>query len=183
MEIEALAERVQEHYLEQFSAFAAEQMQTSTKCASEVKLQLHPESELFQQLYCVDVIKNDPPELIELQPDRILSFEPFSADLGDAKLRIEHLRWDDVLIYHDARKPLKGIDYWFAQWFDLEENRLDVGADFSNAIHSLLLQPSQLSVDFGSAPAVAFRELLDLLRKADAKNIRVTSSRAEADNA
>jgi hypothetical protein len=147
-----------------------------------VKLRLGAESELYRQLYCVDFVKNDPPEVVELQPDRTLTFESISGEIGGAHLAIDHLRWDDVLIYHDLGDAPAGIDRWFARWFDEEEELLDPDAEFSHAIHSLLVETDRLSIDFGSAPTAAFWELLDLIEAGGAKNIRVASSRAEADN-
>jgi hypothetical protein len=181
MDVEALTARIREHYIGQFRAFVADQKQGCVKGASEVKLRLSPESRIFQELYCVDFIKNDPPEIVELQPERVLSFKPISGAIGDARLRIEHLCWDDVEIYHDLGMPLKGIDQWFALWFDENDERLEATAEFSNAIHSLLVEADHLSIDFGSAPIVAFWELLALLEASGAKSIRVTSSRAQAD--
>jgi hypothetical protein len=95
-------------------------------------------------------------------------------------LRIEHLCWDDVEIYHDLAMPLKGIDQWFALWFDETDERVEEAAEFSNAIHSLLVEANHLSIDFGSAPTVAFWELLALFEAAGAESICVTSSRAES---
>jgi hypothetical protein len=182
MDVEAFTARMRQHYIEQFRAFVAEQKQSCVKGAPEVKLRLGLESGLYRQLYCIDFIKNDPPELIELQPERFLSFEALAGAIGDARLSIEHLRWDDVLIYHDLGMSPEGTDQWFARWFDEEEERLEATAEFSNTIHSLLVEVNRLSIDFGTAPTAAFRELLDLLEAAGAKSIRVTSSRAEAGN-
>jgi hypothetical protein len=182
MDVEAFIARIREHYIEQFRAFVAEQKQGCVGGGPEVKLRLSPECELFRHLYCIDFIKTDPLELLELQPARFLSFEPLSGAIGDARFSIEHLRWDDVEVYHDLGMPLKGIDQWFERWFDEKEERLEATAEFSNAIHSLLVEANHLSIDFGSAPTAAFWELLALLEAAGAKSIRVTSSRAQADN-
>jgi len=182
VDVEAFIARIREHYIEQFRSFVAKQKQGGVNGAPELKLRLSPECGLFRHLYCVDFMKNDPLELIELQPDRVLSFEPISGAIGDARLRIEHLCWDDVEIYHDLGMPLKGIDQWFALWFDENDERLEATAEFSNAIHSLLIEADHLSIDFGSAPTVAFWELLALLEAAGAKSIRITSSQAEAGN-
>jgi hypothetical protein len=178
---EAFIARIREHYIEQFRAFVAELKQEGARGGGpELKLRLDPKCEIFQQLYCIDFFKADPLELLELEPARFLSFEPLSGAIGDARFIIEHFRWDDVEIYHDLGMPLKGIDQWFERWFDEKEERLEATAEFSNAIHSLLVEANHLSIDFGTAPTAAFWELLDLLEVAGAKSIRVTRSRAEA---
>jgi hypothetical protein len=174
--------RIREHYIEQFRAFVSEQKQGCVGGEPELKLRLSPTCELFRQLYCVDFIKTDPLEPLELQPARFLSFEPLSGAIGDTRFSIEHLRWDDVEVYHDLDMPPKSIDQWFERWFDEKEERLDATAEFSNAIHSLLVEANHLSIDFGTAPTVAFWELLDLLEAAGAKSIRITGSQAETGN-
>ena len=182
MDLDDVTARIREHYLEQFRAFIHEQKRGCTQGASEVKLRLSEKSEVFQHLYCVDFIKNDgTAEIVELQPDRFLRFEPISGSLGGANLQVEALRWDDLVIHHDAPEPLSGIDPWFEQWFDPEDKRRDEDAEFSGVIHSLLVLPDRLSIDFGSAPTTAFWTLLDLLEQEGAKSIRVSSSRDETE--
>jgi hypothetical protein len=182
MDLDDLAARIREHYLEQLRVFVREQKRGCTQGASEVKLRLSNESEIFQHLCCVDFIKNDgSPEIVELQPDRFLRFEFISGSLGGANLRVEDLRWDDLVIHHDRPKPLSGINAWFEQWFDPEDKRHDKDAEFSGVIHSLLVRPDRLSIDLGSAPTTALWTLLDLLEQEGAKNIRVTSSEGKAE--
>ena len=174
--------RIRDHYVDQFVAFAAQQGSECAQGASEVKLQLHETSKLFQRLYCVDFLKNDgEPELFELMPDRVLTFEPIAGSIDSTALHIDHLCWDDVEIRHDASAPLlDALDGWFERWFDPEDARQDQEQPVSNVIHSLLVQPGSLSIDFGTAEPEAFWEILDLLAASGAETIRVGGSRAEA---
>lgn len=182
-EIIAFIARVRDHYVEQFRAFAEEQKQSCEAGASELKIQLSEQSELFQHLYCVDFLRNENGQTraVELLPDRFLKFDTISGSFGTAKLVIEHLRWDDVLIYHDLTiLPSNEIADWFERWFDPEDRRLDQKAQLSSVIHSLLIQPGVLTMDFGTAPPEAFWDILDVLERARATSIRVSSSRAES---
>jgi len=90
-----------------------------------VKFQLNEQSELFDRLYCVDFIKNDGAvEMVEFQPENILTFEPITGTFGDASLAIKHLRWDDVLIRHDLDElPAHQLSNWFQLWFDPKDAR------------------------------------------------------------
>jgi len=182
MDPTAFVARMRDHYVEQFAAFADDQRRGCTQGASEVKLQLSETSEVFQRLYCVDFIKNDGgSEVVELQPAHVLSFDPIEGSINAASLSIEHLRCDDVVIYHDlATVPSGDLADWFRRWFDPDDGRHDEHEPLSNVIHSLLVQPNVLSIDFGTAPPEAFWEILDLLAEAGAHAIRVSSSRAEA---
>ena len=185
MDLASFIGRVRDHYVEQFEAFAADQARGSAQGASEVKLKLQDSSELFGHVYCVDYLKGDTgdgPKVVEFQPARILSFSEVQGSIGDADLFVEHLRWDDVVIHHDApTMPPDTLLAWFERWFDPNDARHAVGEEISRAIHSMLVRPGILSIDFGTAPPEAFVELLVLLEEHGALSIHVTTSRAEAE--
>ena len=182
MDRTALVTRIRDHYVDQFRAFAKQQRASCTLGAAEVKLQLSDESGLLDRLYCADFIKNDgAQEVVELQPENFLSFEPIAGAFGKASLSITHLRWDDVLIRHNLDEVPPGpLTRWFQLWFDPDDLRHDPSAELSDVIHSVLLQPNCISIDFGSADPNAFWDILQLLEKAGATSLKVSSSRAEA---
>ena len=185
MELTAFIARVRDHYVEQFEAMAESLKRNDPQGVAEMKLRLNESSELFEHLYCVDFVKSNAdggPQLIDFQPERALTFSEVEGAIGEATLTVSHLRWDDVVIQHDA--PSIGPEMlgpWFERWFDRNDERHAVGAAISRVIHSMLVLPETLSVDFGTAPPEAFVELLVLLEQAGALSIRVTSSRAEAE--
>jgi len=164
---------------DQFRSFAEQQRASCTRGESEVKLQLSEQSQLFDRLYCVDFIKNDrTPEIVELQPENILTFEPIVGTFGKASLSIEHLRWNDVLIRHDVDAiPSNLMSDWFQLWFDPEDARHDPNTELSGCIHSMLLQAHFITIDFGTANPDAFWGILQLLEDAGASSIEVSSSR------
>ncbi len=182
MDPTAFVAQIRDHYVNQFRAFAEQQRASCTRGASEVKIQLSEQSELFDRLYCVDFIKNDGvQEIVELQPENILTFEPIIGTFGKASLSIEHLRWDDVLIRHDVDAiPCDPLSHWFQLWFDPEDERHDPNAELSGIIHSMLFQAHCVSIDFGSASPDAFWDILQLLEDAGASRIEVSCSRVEA---
>ena len=184
MDLASFIGRVRDHYVEQFEAFAADQARQSAQGASEVKLRLQETSQLFGRRYCVDFLKGDAdggPQVVEFQPARILSFSEVQGTVGDAALSVEHLRWDDVVIHHDAPNlEPDALLAWFERWFDPNDERHAVGGEISRVIHSMLVRPDVVSIDFGTAPPEAFVELLALLEEYGALSIRVTTSSAEA---
>ncbi len=184
MDPTAFIARIRDYYVDQFRAFAEQQRARCTQGAPEVKFQLNEQSELFEQLYCVDFIKNDGAvEMVELQPENILTFEPITGTFGNASLAIKHLRWDDALIRHDLDElPADQLSNWFQLWFDPKDARHDPQAELSEIIHSLVIQPHCISIDFGTAKPDAFWEILQLLDDAGTTHIEVSSSRAEAEN-
>lgn len=181
MDVPGLVAQVRDHFVDQFVEFAEEQRRSCTRGVAEVKFQLGGPSTLFQGFYCADFVKNDDGrELIELNPGRVLSFEPISASFDGVALRIEQLHWSDVRLHHDlAVVPDDKIAAWFKHWFDPDDERYEAGAKVSNLIHSLSIEPYRLSVDFGTAVPEAFWSLLHSLKEAGASTIRVDSSAAD----
>lgn len=176
--------RLRDHYVDQLLVFVADQRRNSLRGEAEVKIELEPGSPLFRSLACADFVRNDNgPEILEFEPERFLRFEPVAATLGDAQLNIDHLRWDDVIIQHDASFDAETVlGPWFEKWFDPDDRRYRAGADLGNVIHSLGIEPGKLVVDFGSAGPDAFWELLELLAKAGASELRVTGSPIPAES-
>jgi len=148
-------------------------------------LQLSERNELFGRLYCADFISNDgEAKVVELRPRNVLTFTPIAGSFGKASLSIEHLRWDDVVIRHDRSElPHDGLSRWFQHWFDPDDRRHDPMAGLSGVVHSLLVEPGSVSIDFGTADPGAFWEMLELIEGAGAKQIRVTASVAEESGA
>lgn len=183
MDLAALLSRTRNLYVAQFRSFAQKQLANCVQGATEIKLRLSEESKLFDRVYCVDFIRNDgAPKIVELQPEDIMTFDAVTGALGSSSFSIEHLQWDDVLIRHNLEhQPYDDLSRWFRLWFDPEDERHDPSADLSGAIHSMLLEPSCISIDFGTAPPHAFWEILLLLEAAGATRIEISSSRAEAD--
>lgn len=180
MDPEAFISLVREHYLDQFKDFVEKQRLACDQGAAEVKLALSDSSEVYQRLYCADFIRNDgEPRVIELQPERTLDFDVIDGSFGGAAFVIEHLRWDDVVVHHNAPEPLGSLADWFVKWFDPEDERHVQGAAVGNVIHSLLVEPSSLSMDLGSAEPDALWEILDLLEVAGATSLRISASSDE----
>jgi hypothetical protein len=146
-----------------------------------VKLELEPGSRIFRSLSCADFVRNDgEPEIIDFTPERVLSFEPITTSLGGAELTIEDLMWDDVVIHHNGSfDPEQALGAWFDRWFDPDDRRYMSGADLGNVIHSLVVEPRKLRIDFGSAAPESFWEVLNLLEVAGATQLQITSSVGE----
>lgn len=179
-EFEDLVVRVRDHYLEQFWELADQASKRCTVGTAELKIQLNGPSEFYKRLCCVDYITNDGKfEVIQFAVERFLLFDPITFDCGRATLLVDHLRWDDVVIEHDLpNAPADTIERWFEHWFDPE----DAAMRQTEIIHSLLLEPAQISIDMGTAPPEALYEMLELLEHAGARTLRITAGGAEPED-
>ena len=147
-----------------------------------MKMKLGEPGEVFQGLFCADFVKNDEKfEIMMLQPKRRLSFAPISVSLATMTLRIEQLHWDDILISHDVvALPQDEIDVWFQYWFDPKDERRDKHALLSNNVHSLIIKPGAVGIDFGTAPKDALWEMVGILSGAGATEIRISDSQEQS---
>ena len=180
MNVDELVTRIRNHYVDQFRTFVSAEKKKCTKGAAEIKIKLGAESsELFQNLYCADFVSNDgKATVIELVPEFSLSFELISGRYREASFSLESISWFDVLIHHDlAEPPTAHLTGWFEHWFDPTDARHDKQTELANNIHSLIIGPNEISVDFGTAEPQAFWELLQLLETTGAKKLAVSSSR------
>jgi hypothetical protein len=182
MDANTFVAHIRNHYVDQFESFLERQTARHATGTAEVKIKLGQSSQLFRQLYCVDFAKNTDGQLgvVQFQPKSVLGFPPIAGEYGELVLNIEALRWDDVVIHHDLRRlPGEALEAWFQQWFDPDDERLAPDELMAGVIHSLLVMPGELTIDFGTAPADAFWALVDLLEIAGATELVITSSEAE----
>lgn len=178
-DFEDLVVRVRDHYLEQFWKLAD---QTSKQCivgTAELKLGLNGPSEFYKNCYCVDYATKDGEiGVVEFAVDKFLMFDPVTFDCGRATLLVDHLRWDDVVIEHDLPDvPADAIEEWFEHWFDPD----DAAMRQTEIIHCLRLTPGSIGIDMGTAPPDALIDMLELLERAGARNLRITAGNAEPD--
>lgn len=186
MDVQSLVTRVRDHYVEQFEQFVERQREICARGAPEVKFELSDpasNTKLFHKLYCADFVRNDAGSIVvAFEPADILSFDTISGSLGSMGVAIERLRWDDVVIQHDLKvMPGQELSDWFKRWFDPEDERFELSGSDCGVIHSLIIDTGMLSIDFGTAPADAFWELLNVLESAGASKVRVGSGSAESD--
>jgi hypothetical protein len=176
-EFEDLVVRVRDHYLEQFWELADQASERGTNGTAELKIGLNGQSEFYKNRYCVDYATNDGEiKVVEFVVDKFLMFDPATFDCGRATLLVDHLRWGDVVIEHDLPDvPADAIEEWFEHWFDPD----DAAMRQTEIIHCLHLTPGMVSMDMGTAPPDALYDMLGLLEKAGARNLRITAESAE----
>ena len=188
MDVVDLVAQVRDHFIEQFGSFVEQQQARFKLGSAEVKLELDEDSTVFAGLYCVDFIRpvdeeedeDEEDGVMEFAPAFFLQFEPTSGSFGRAEVQIEQLHWNDIVIQHDlAVLPDELIEEWFEAWFDPEDERFDPEARFAGVIHSLAMTDGAISIDFGTAHAAAFWDMLELLESAGATQLRIICSDEE----
>jgi hypothetical protein len=182
MNAKALVWQLRDHYVDQFRSFVALQRRQYPKGASEVKFRVPEEAGFFGQMCCVDFIRNDGATIpVEFMPDRVLTFAPTSGTLANASFAVGRFTWDDVVIRHDLdHLPSDRLSKWFRLRFDPDDVRRNPLSELSEVIHSVRVQPHQISIDFGTAKPDAFWDLLQLIVDAGAVRVEISCSRSDA---
>ncbi len=162
MEFEELLELARDSYVGQFADFVDRQAVLFGKGAAEVKLQISGDSEYYRNYFCADFGSGeDDGHIIELAAEEEVTFDPVEVSLGNMDMTINRLVWNDITIVSNDRTLLAGdFAEWFETWFDPEETSFDPDTRFSACIHSLKVDSTQVTVDFGTAPVTALADLL-----------------------
>jgi hypothetical protein len=181
MDAGQFVERVREHYVAQFRTFIESMRDDDAPGAGEVVLPLSEASGVFGRRYRIDYVRHaERPEIKEFYPGRFVAFEPFTIAFGGAKATFEQLFWNDVAIRHDLLMPPEAaLEAWFERWFDPEEERRAPDPALAEAVHSVIVRPGIITVDFGTAEAEALWALLAVLEGAGATVITIAGSVAE----
>lgn len=183
MALDDALETMRAEHLGRFARFVARQGKRVRRGAPEVKLSLGSDSKFFRSLYCADFVQNDDggPTVVEMGSEPSAAYFSVHDEKG-VTVTFKAATWDDMTIRHDGRPLADGpIERWFTRWFDPEDTRHQASGAFSDVIHSLSVSSEHLSIDFGTAPADAFRELLAVLREAGARAVSVQGSRHPPD--
>lgn len=182
MDAGQFVERVREHYVAQFRTFIESMRDDGAPGAGEVVLQLSEASGVFGRRYRIDYVRQaERPEIKEFYPGQFVAFEPFTIEFGGTKASFEQLYWNDVVIRHDLlMTPQDGLELWFQRWFDPEEERRAPDPALAEAMHSVIVRPGAITIDFGTAEAEALWALLAVLEGAGAMTIAIGGSVAGA---
>ncbi len=181
MDFLALIEQVRGHYVRQFEQFIDREEMSCARGAAEVKFEIPELPSLFRSLTCVDFVRNESgPEGVLFEPEHILTFDAFSCSIRTMQVDLEALRWDCVVIHHDL-PGAPSLNAWFDRWFDPDDERYDPNARLGGVIHFVTISTGSVSIDFGTSPAKALVELLELLEVAGARRVTVNDQAPHLD--
>nr|WP_063573474.1 hypothetical protein [Luteibacter rhizovicinus] len=113
--------------------------------------------------------ENGQPALSEVRIDVDPAFEARGYDFGAFQVEVYPFTWSSVQVVFDKEpRSLQQIEGWITRWLDVEDRRASSDDGLSCAVHSFTQIETNghwwfLTGDFGTAPADALIEFVDLL--------------------
>jgi hypothetical protein len=182
MILEEIFEAVRNHYVSGYREVLAESRQEAPG-VPEVLLEIEGEGPEIYRYYRIDFTTGDAedPELIEINGETHLEFEPVEVEHKGVDISVSPLVWNGVEF--SVRPELRDdarIQAWALRWIDVEEGAEEDDDGLGAYIHTIGAPESAagvtlFSVDFGSAPIASVFELLDALRESGARSIEMHS--------
>jgi hypothetical protein len=164
-------------------------MQSKTsKSASEVLLQItadqnRDQAEIFQlnrnDLLLTNIEGKYDMTEFNLEKDSVLSFDKQIYNINGMEVVFYPFVWNGCQLTLD-KKP--GIQYqkWATRWIDINDKKQKDSTGVQNVIHNITFPSEdggkwQTSIDLGTAPTEALKELLSILSRQGIKKIEVHS--------
>ena len=114
-----------------------------------------------------------------LDKDSVLKFSTHVYDIKGMTVEINPFVWNGCEFTLD-KKPNITFDNWAKKWMDIDDKKKPGADGFQNVIHSVTFPVEEngkwtTSIDFGSSPIEAFKELMTTFSGQGIKKVEVHS--------
>ena len=161
----------------------------TTKQATEILLKItsnqnRDEPELYQHnrydLVIVDSQGKFDLHEFNLNKDSVIQFNTQTYNIDGMKVVIDPFVWNGCE-FTIEEKPNFIFESWAKKWIDFEDTKEVPKDSFSNVIHSVTYPTEEngkwmISIDFGTAPIEAFKELLTTFSRQGIRYVEVHSN-------
>jgi len=170
-------------YLDSLNAFKG----SHSPADQEVLFEISRETTYPYRLYRANMASNSAEglKIQEVNLSTHLAFPPAEADgLEGAHIVLNPIAWNGVEFRVAPSLDRTALETWALQWLDVNDDRERNADGLQGVIHSVTEPEAQdafveFSVDFGSAPAEAFEQLIRTLWTTGGTRIFVASSMIE----
>jgi hypothetical protein len=178
-DILALAAAVRESYLRAFfeslDTFSAQYADAAT----ELLFELPSDEALPFLVQRADLMADldGEPQIQQVATTTHLGFEPFGVELAEhLTVAMQPFVWNEVALRANIALPVEPVENWALHWLDLEGQMSRDEHGLLGVIHAVLREDEMdgstlLTVDFGSAPVDALRELVELAFSSGATHV------------
>jgi hypothetical protein len=189
MDLQVLLNQIRDFYINHFREVIKEKRRVpNTKLILEPALR-QPDGKVARQGQLNLPIRTDvvirsssAKDSVAVETDKSLDFDPVMVDWTPTlKVHVGPFRWEDCRIQVDGlagRADWLPLNDWYEKWFDEFDMKAPLKKDLQEVVHRLAEPQAKdgatlLTVDFGTAPIVAFEEFLDKLEQLGATGIEV----------
>jgi hypothetical protein len=173
MGIEAVIGSERQRYVTFFAEAKAKLSSSRENVISELLMSINSDAIPYPYRYIrADIVsksESGSPELSELRVDTDPLFEPRGYNFGAFQVEIHAFTWSRVQIVFDKPpRSIQQIEGWITRRLDVEDCGANRHQGLSGAVHSFTQIESNgqwwfLTADFGTAPADAMIEFIELL--------------------
>ncbi len=182
-DILALAAEVRQRHLQAMRAELAAFMDEYEPAAAEVLFELQRDESLPFRLYRADMATSvdGVAQPHDMAPSVHLEFEPFGVEMADHVTAAVHpFLWSEVELHANTVLLPEPVESWALRWLDLDDAHPQDEDGLQGVIHSVLRDDGAdgstlITVDFGSAPVDALKELIELAYACGASHVSILS--------
>jgi hypothetical protein len=190
MSIEKIFAKERDRYVQFLVETRTKIINEAEKTVSELLISINNEAIPYPYRYLrVDVMSTSPdglPKPYEVKIDIDPAFEAKGFNFGEFIVEVYPFTWNAVQILVD--KPinnLKQLEGWITRWLDVEDKNIENEQGLGQTIHSFTPIDHHgewwyLTGDFGSAPADALLEFVELLAGQGISRIIIKSGEVNA---
>lgn len=179
-----IAASVRSHYLEKMVASFEDFRALHSPSALEVLFELQRNCKYPFRLYRADMASNTSNglKLQDVNPKGYLNFGTITEiDYPNSKVTLNPIAWHGVDFACDKILTETDLETWAMRWLDVKDGHSKDNVGLQGVIHSVTVPEIQgshteFSVDFGSAPVEALKELLVLLSSFGTTSAKIDSS-------
>lgn len=182
-DILALAAEVRQRYLQVYRARLSKFLEEHHPAAGELLIELQRDAALPYRLYRADMVTSEGGQVAvhELVTDTFLQFTPFGVEMADHVTAAVHpFLWSEVELHANTVLLPEPVESWALRWLDLDDAHPQDEDGLQGVIHSVLRDDGAdgstlITVDFGSAPVDALKELIELAYACGASHVSILS--------
>ena len=114
-----------------------------------------------------------------LDKDSVTKFDKQLYEVNGMRVTFDPFVWNGCEFTID-KKPNIAFDIWARKWMDIDDKKKQDANGFQNVIHSVTFPEEEngkwtMSIDFGTAPIEAVKELMTIFSGQGIKNIEINS--------
>lgn len=186
-EIDTFIENIRQHYLTGYIERIQQYRQEFSRATPEALAHIDGREALppIYRLHRMDLTSDavSPPDITEFNPSTHVTFKATNLKLNDKlKIRLEPFLWNEAEIECSNLNP--GAEYlqqWGIRWIAPEGKNPTDENGLGGYAHSISYPERKVNkfafyVDFGSAPAKSFQELMGVLMLLDVQKVRVRTT-------